>query len=550
MDARLVRRLRNLARHARRLSDRASLCLYVAGVRTPWEPRPHLAAKVEELRFLLGELDVDARHYAATTLYALAMGERRRRTLAAFFTPPFVVRHAIDSALAAGLDLRRHTVLDPAAGGAAFLSSLAGRMREAGSKGRDICCHLHGIEIDGGLADLARGLIAHRAGVRSCLGTVTTADALLRWNEARYRRVDAVLANPPYGRILGRTAREAHADHAELVHPGHVNQYALFTGLAIDAVRPGGIVVLVIPASFLTGPLFGALRHHLRTTCRIGGVALIAESNGTFVDVQQEACILTLKRRPKSGAVRQDPVPFSRLSATAPRVDLGTVRLPAGLDDPWFLPPFATRPAAGPFTLADYGVQVRAGYFVWNREKARMTRRRTAKGLPLIWATNVRPGEACYPRARGGRGIDFVLLDTDTPSIVRDQAIVLQRTTNNRQARRLLPALVPREVLTRYGGFVTENHTIVIRALSAEVRLDVLCALLSTVAVDQRFRRLSTGSHVSVTTLRRLELPPPERFAALLEKFKDPEVAARFAYQMDESPGSHCASGLAVTPTH
>src|SRR5262249_22457406 len=84
--------------------------------------------------------------------------------------------------------------------------------------------------------------------------------------------------------------------------------------------------------------------------------------------------------------------------------------------------------------------------------------------------------------------------------------------------------------------FVTENHTIVIRALSPKVRLDILCALLSSDAVDQRFRRLSTGSHVSVATLRRLPLPSPKRFAALLERFRDPEVAARFAYQMDESP--------------
>jgi adenine-specific DNA-methyltransferase len=526
--------------------------LYVAGVQTPWKPPPRLAAKVEELRFLLGELDVDERHYAATTLYALAMGERRRRMLAAFFTPPFVVRHAIDSAVAAGLNLRRHTILDPAAGGAAFLSSLAGRMREAGSNGRGICDRLHGIEIDSGLAELARGLIAHRAGARSCLSTVTTGNALLRWKDIRDGQVHAVLANPPYGRVLGRTARQAHADHAGLVHPGHVNQYALFAGLATDAVRPGGVVVLVIPASFLTGPLFGALRHHLRTTCRIGSVALIAEANGAFLDVQQEACILTLKRRLKPEDARQDPVPFSRISAVAPQADLGMVRLPDGLDDPWFLPPFdQTGPADSLRTLADYGVQVRAGYFVWNREKARMTRRRTAKTVPLIWAANVRPGEACNPRARVGRGIDFVFFESDTPSIVREQAIVLQRTTNNRQARRLRPALVPREVLTQYGGFVTENHTIVVRALSPEVRLDVLCTLLSTDAVDQRFRRLSTGSHVSVKSLRRLELPPPNRFAALLEKFKDPEVAARFAYQMDESPqASASASDLARLPIH
>lgn len=531
----LTRRLRSVGRRIHRCRDRVSLCLYIAGLRPRWKPPPPLAAHIEELRFLLGELEVDERHHAATTLYALAMGERRRRMLAAFFTPPFVVRHAIDSAVAAGLDLRRHSVLDPAAGGAAFLSSLAGRMREVGCTARSICGRLHGIEIDGGLAALARRLIAHRAGAGHSTGTVTTGDALLCWRQVSDGHVDAVLANPPYGRVLGRRARDAHAAHAGLVHPGHVNQYALFAGLATAAVRPGGVVVLVIPASFLTGPLFAPLRHHLRSTCSIASVALIAESKGAFLDVQQETCIVTLTRRRGSHEDRQQPVPFSRISCNAPEADLGTVRTPRDLDGPWFLPPFARSAGAdGCHTLADYGGQVRAGYFVWNREKTRMTRRRAGHTVPLIWATNVRPGQPCRPRARSGRGIDFVRCEPDSPYVVREQAIVLHRTTNNRQARRLLPALVPKEVIREYGGFVTENHTILVCPGSAAVRLDILCALLSTDAVDQRLRRVSTGSHLSVTALRQLTLPPPNRFAALLEKFGDPEVAARFAYQMDE----------------
>ena len=55
-----------------------------------------------------------------------------RRSQATYFTPPAVADAVVDLAIAAGFDLGRDDVLDPAAGGAAFLSTLAGRMTTAG----------------------------------------------------------------------------------------------------------------------------------------------------------------------------------------------------------------------------------------------------------------------------------------------------------------------------------------------------------------------------------------------------------------------------------
>jgi adenine-specific DNA-methyltransferase len=150
--------------------------------------------------------------------------------------------------------------------------------------------------------------------------------------------------------------------------------------------------------------------------------------------------------------------------------------------------------------------------------------------FPLIWARNVRPGEPCIPAARRGSGIDFVRFDKESNAIVRESAIVLQRTTNNRQPRRLVGAMVPGTVVERYGGFVTENHTLVLSRSRRDADLRLVLALMSTQAVDERYRRISVGSHVSVTALRALPLPEPVVFRHLYAKLRDPEHAARLAY--------------------
>jgi adenine-specific DNA-methyltransferase len=529
MDKLVLRRLRLLARAAHRRPDRVPMCLYLAGVTHDWRPPARLRQTLRALRNQIADLDSDERHYVASTLYALSMGIDRRRRLSAFFTPPFVVRCAIDSAVRAGLDLRTHSVIDPAAGGAAFLSSVAARMRLEGCSPANVCARLHGIEIDPGLASLASALVSHRAGSKRSTPKILVGNSLSLLDGA-HPTYDAVLANPPYGRATGTIATRA-ARHSEFVSAGHVNRYALFSGLATRMVRVGGVVVLVIPASFLTGPLFAPLRSHLRTTCWIEEVGMLATRQGAFLDVTQDACILTLRRSGGGGARQQRAVPFAVVPQSGGLHSRGTVELPADLAGPWRLPPESSLRSAALFSLASYGVEARSGYFVWNREKERMTRRVSTGAVPLIWAVNVRPGRPCWPSARSGKGMDFVKFPTDNAAIVRETAIVLQRTTNNRQRRRLVAAVVPSDVVKRFGGFVSENHTIVIRRKRNDVSLEELCALLGTAAVDREFRRLSTGAHVAVTALRDLPLPDPQLFSRFLKRTGDAERAAAESYQ-------------------
>jgi adenine-specific DNA-methyltransferase len=316
-----------------------------------------------------------------------------------------------------------------------------------------------------------------------------------------------------------------------------VNRYALFSGLATRMVRPGGVVVLVIPASFLTGPLFAPLREHFRRTCHVEEIVMLASRDGAFLDVTQDACVLTLTRASADITSARGVTPFAILSDTGELESRGVVEFPSPPGAPWRLPGKVSDSSEALFTLENYGVEAKSGYFVWNREVARMTTRHSRNAVPLIWAENIRPGSACWPAARRGHGVDFVTFSSRSDVVIRESAIVMQRTTNNRQSRRLVAAVVPSDVIKRYGGFISENHTIVIRRKDAAADLGAFCALLGTEAVDQEFRRLSTGAHVSVTALRSLRLPDPHLFSTALRRTGDPERAAAEAYRAAESPG-------------
>ena len=90
--------------------------------------------------------------------------------------------------------------------------------------------------------------------------------------------------------------------------------------------------------------------------------------------------------------------------------------------------------------------------------------------------------------------------------------------------------MVDPAVVDEWGGFVTENHTIVLTA-DDEESLELAVELLNTAAVDARYRRVSGTASVSVSLLRQLDLPRPDVFSAALEaSCGDAEAAAEQAY--------------------
>jgi adenine-specific DNA-methyltransferase len=481
--------------------------------------------RLSTFRRVLQSLPVDERHYWVGTLYTLLLPTKVRRSQATYFTPPTVADAVVDLSIQAGFNLAKDTVLDPAAGGAAFLSTLAGRMAIAGLNADDVAYRLNGIEIDTGLATLSNCLIAQR--LRSPLSrqVIINGDALRTTIPASY---GLVIANPPYGRIAVEDVR---GDAWQAVaHSGHINKYALFTELCFRHARPGGIVALVIPSSFRAGPLYDRMRAFIRSQAEVLAVGSISGRKGVFIDVAQDISVLIARK----GKVHDTSalVSFHLVGPVPSSTPVIKQQLPVEPGGAWPLP--ALNPTLiGGATLADYGVSARAGYFVWNREKARLVTRLgdRQRGYPLVWAKNVRAGELCSPAGKKGTGTDFVTFSDESTAIVTGAAAVMQRTTNDKQPRRLVVAMVDPSVVREWGGFVSENHTIVLTG-EDDSKLALAVRLLNTAAVDQRYRRVSGTAAISVTLLRQLDLPSPSDFtAALANNDDDAEAAALAAYE-------------------
>ena len=203
-------------------SKRLNLCLSLLS-----EAPPKL---LSDLAHALSLLDVDQQHYWIGTFYTLLLPLAVRRAQAAYFTPPHLAQALLGLVRDSGFDPLHHTAIDPAAGGAAFLSTLAAEMREAGATPSRIFSRLHGMEIDRGLARLSEALIAARVGksVQKKGSLVVVKDALRTKLVATY---DLVIANPPYGRI---SPTDLSTDKwRDVCHPGHLNKYAVFAELCL-----------------------------------------------------------------------------------------------------------------------------------------------------------------------------------------------------------------------------------------------------------------------------------------------------------------------------
>jgi adenine-specific DNA-methyltransferase len=509
------------------------------------------ALDLKTLAFFAG-LSVDEKYYWVSSLYTLLMPETRRRRLAAYFTPPHLAEYAIDRLSQAGVRLGKDRILDPASGGAAFLLPLASRIVKRAQR-----CHaspentlkkiqstLYGVEIDSGLSLLSKMLLSDllkdeiRAAGRKPSISISQNDTLaLDPPEDLY---DAVIGNPPYGRIL-RPSKKLLKDFAPAISDGYVNLYALFLEQSLRFTKPGGIIALVVPMSFLGGPYFRNLRKRILTEADVLSLDPVDKRSDVFLDVLYDVCILTLQKKQNK---RPASAPTcSLLTPTEPHRYLGNLELPKTVsDEVWALPDEEKNESlfqAGLETLNEYGYVARTGYFVWNREqdRYRVGRKPRKNEVPLFWAHNVKPGELCRPynNGEGSTLVGFVKFKKDNTSpIIRNDAIILQRTSNRRQPRRLIASIARLSKVPGKSGFVTENHTIVIVRNTHKkqaVSLSVLCRLINTAAVDARFRRISGSVSVSTKALNQLPLPAAVHVRSLFVAKADDERAAAASYR-------------------
>ena len=134
--------------------------------------------------------------------------------------------------------------------------------------------------------------------------------------------------------------------------------------------------------------------------------------------------------------------------------------------------------------------------------------------MPLLWSRDIANTEEL-------RFEDLVTIDGKPRfvdlgdkvhrSIVTAPSVVMQRVTSNDQPRRLVAAAVSPSFFSIYGGFIGENHVVIIEQVTDKPTLSPskLAKLLSTHAIDRYFRCISGATNVSIFELNHLKLPDP-----------------------------------------
>lgn len=497
----------------------------------------------EKIAHVFAAAEPDQRDYAIASAYSLLIGEKRRQHLSAYFTPPILSRAVMEASTHVLGERDCPAVLDPACGGGSFITPvvryLVGKSIEAGCSVEDACKsalkNVHGIEIDPGLATLSqallRNMLAREYGfkVRGRPGVVHCADAL---NERRGTLFDLIVGNPPYGKIGTKRAAALLKDEGQINIGGHTNLYALFLARSLQWLKPGGGLVFVLPTSFVAGPYFAGLRNEVLKRADVVRIDLHEQRENLFLGAVQDICVLVLRRRETDSAEGDQTYELGVIDAEGNRREAG-VAVARGNGQPWTLPvahevrPFiapkmnSTAVKAPAYTLADYGYRVRVGKVVPTRERKRLQKIRKSGNLPLLWASTIRPDGSFDFTAPDRIGnarwysppdLEKMQYNTTRPSVV------LQRTSNRDQVRRLNAAAVPVKFRKRHkAGFVAENHVIVIESLRERplVGPGKVAQLLNSGVVNERFSAVCGSFSVSAKLLQCLALPEPSLVSKL-----------------------------------
>lgn len=312
------------------------------------------------------------------------------------------------------------------------------------------------------------------------------------------------MQNPPYGRVrltLDERERWGHVLY------GHANLYGLFIAAALDGLDEDGVLAALVPTSFTSGLYFSRLRETLSKQAPLREAAFVMERDGIFANVLQETCLAVFTRR------RAQRTAIMSLNGHAENV--AQVKSPRG-SGPWLLPrraddaPAAAIAASLTMRLADIGYRCSTGPLVWNRRKPDLMSNRVPGSVPVIWAADIDGGTLHRDKIRDG--MRFVKLrDGDEPVLVlKEPAVLVQRTTAPEQVRRLVSADLSPEALQGWGGrLVVENHVNVLRPTVEEplLKRETLAAVLATEPLDRVTRSLAGSVAVSAYELESLPFP-------------------------------------------
>lgn len=428
--------------------------------------------------------------------------------LGQFFTPgsaAALIASLIDLSPLAGTV----RVLDPGAGAGSLAAALVSRIvRERPG----LCVHVVAVEVDEAVHRVLADTLADCATLPGVTTELVRAD-YIEGSTGREtdRRLagpfDVVVMNPPYGKL---GAADPHRRALSVSAVDAPNLYAAFWALGVQATRPGGQVVAIVPRSFANGTYFAPFRRWLLAAMRLDTLHVFESRSTVFADtgVLQENVIVagTVGRPPRSTVTLSASVGHT---GEVQRQDVASSAVVQPSDPHRFIrftDGAASVPEGARFTLAELGLSVSTGRVVDFRARPWLAEVAEPGTVPLIYPGNVRGGEVDWPRE-----ISKPQWFRATEPAARRQLVpsgdytLTKRFSSKEERRRVVAGVWDREPAPAF-----ENHLNYFHESGHGLPLELargLSVWLNSTCVDVLFRTFSGHTQVNAGDLRVLPYP-------------------------------------------
>lgn len=222
--------------------------------------------------------------------------------------------------------------------------------------------NLHGVEIDA---------IEYHSKVYDSIKDLTFKNNVKLYNEdfLKFKAAgdyDLVIGNPPY--FVCKKGDIPH-EYSEYIH-GRPNIFGVFILRSISLTRPGGIIALIIPKSFLNSLYYSKIRNYIKQTCSIIKIDDYSSLND-FIDTEQSTFGLVIQKN--TVEAEHSECKYSMLFN-------GNFMFTNNSNE-------LREIFQGATTIEKMGLKVRTGQVVWNEVKDELTD--NDANTVLIYNTNI-----------------------------------------------------------------------------------------------------------------------------------------------------------------
>ena len=458
-----------------------------------------------------------------------------------YFTPPGI---ALLMANQLPLNLPSITLLDPGSG-AGILSAAACQLAGEGHNISQM--HIDAWEHNPTLAQLTINTLEQAKQWLeprnvSLTFTVTPGDFLLHRRFLNHSRpYDAVISNPPYGKLSKMDSlitKDSNFTH------GHPNAYTAFMARSVQLLRPNGTAVFLVPRSFTSGSTFQHVRKNLFRCATPTALHLFNSRSDVFKDqgVLQENLLITLTTRDSpshGGHVLITQIHDSEKTERTAPLELSTdlilqpgkhhlpIPIPTNTDDIQNLKSLRRMTQ----TLNSLGLTASTGKVIIFRHIQHLTNYGTNEAtIPLLHIHQVNPMSIDQGKTKKGKPTHIhVNRDTKHLFIPGSTYILVRRFSPKEQYPRIIAApLFPNNPGTR--PIALENHLNYIHSpiTPMDPRLATGLAAYLNSELAQHWARLHVGNtHIGASDLNALPLPTREHLLnihdTLMER-NDPSI--------------------------